>query len=342
MKSHVAADRKRRLKTSPANSAILQSLRENIGGRHAAAIFAACFIWRCMLRWRLVMQCRCKRQSSSPSSKSLGVLLLVFASIPMSVDQTSCSQVVAAEETTSADEKALLFYTEWLDKHPKDVPSYLGRARIFWKRGKKEEAARDLAAAGSLDSYLAEVTQASLYLASGEKEKAEHMLSEAIAAEPIRYNAYLERANLRLSQNDKQAALADLTSALAHCPKGSLMGCECVYKRADIFFDLGRYHEAIRDASDAINRKSAANQRDTEIGLDVLPADPRHFFLRGFAYAKVGDYQRAIADFAVCESTGVLWPELFLKRADCYRELGDMEREKADRKKAHGLEASQK
>jgi len=55
---------------------------------------------------------------------------------------------------------------------------------------------------------------------------------------------------------------------------------------------------------------------------------------------KLGRFQEAIADFNVCESLGVKWPELFLQRAECFHAVNDKDRENADRERSSELQSS--
>lgn len=111
--------------------------------------------------------------------------------------------------------------------------------------------------------------------------------------------------------------------------------------------NFGLARDPSRVGTECCQRQDDASRLDAQEGQyeDI----PQPFNVKTF-YVKKSHYQRPTACrvrnsphvLRSALDTKVLWPELFLKRADCYRELEDMEREKADRKKAHGREESQK
>jgi tetratricopeptide (TPR) repeat protein len=76
--------------------------------------------------------------------------------------------------------------------------------------------------------------------------------------------------------------------------------------------------------------------------LRLYPKDERAYFHRGTAYAKKGDYGRAIKNYTKALSLDPIWPETYRNRGEAYRIKGDNDRAAADFSQALLIECAYK
>jgi len=258
--------------------------------------------------------------------KALLVLLCLMSSPQIGIGQDGVS--ATGEDEVESEISTL---SKAISERPSEAGNYIERAKLYWSQGKRELADADLQVARRLDLYPAQVAQAELWNGAGERRKAYELLSVAISSKPTRHEAYVARS---YCAKDEEAALGDLTKGISLFEdKKSHAYYLCLYDRADMLFDLGRYTESIQDVNAAIEWNNSTIAAYAAQGLK-FPRNPVLYYLRGSAKAKLDQNLDAISDFTTSESAGLRWPMLYSARADCYRKVGDKVREQADRELA--------
>jgi len=155
-------------------------------------------------------------------------------------------------------------------------------------------------------------------LAPGAYEEAMLHFDRAIQISPQYSEAYLSRAVAEHDQSRSAAALADLDKALDLGPDST----RAYNERGQIYLENGDTRRAIQEFSKSI---------------EVTPTVDGHY-QRGEAYEKLGEHQKAIADFdaAILESSEA--PYAFRARAVARLASGDRAGAAADEQKARLIE----
>ena len=191
-------------------------------------------------------------------------------------------------------------------------------------------AALALAAAGGLvysyvanspDRARAELALGVEKLSPGTYQEAMAHFNRAIQIWPGYSEAYLSRAVAEHDQSRPAAALADLDRALDLDPDST----RAYNERGQIYLENGDTGKAIQEFSRSIQ---------------VTPTVDGHY-QRGEAYEKLGEHQKAIADFdaAILQSSEA--PYAFRARAAARLASGDRAGAAADEQKARLIETGQ-
>jgi tetratricopeptide (TPR) repeat protein len=131
-------------------------------------------------------------------------------------------------------------------------------------------------------------------------------LNRALSLNPEETWAYAYRGRCRQRRGEHEPAIADLTLALSD----KFSSYHLLLDRAESFFWLGRYAEAIADCAEAEQR--AGSEENYRINL-----------IRGCASLLSGDPDRALGDLAHALVINKSAPELYLWRGLAFRALGD-------------------
>jgi len=175
--------------------------------------------------------------------------------------------------------------------------------------------------ANAPDRARAELARGMEKLSPGAYEEAMAHFNRAIQIWPDYSEAYLNRAVAEHDQRQKEAALADLDKALDLDPDST----RAYNERGQIYLENGDTRRAIQEFSRS---------------LQVTPTIEGHY-QRGAAYEKLGDHQKAIADFdaAILKSSDA--PYAYRARALARLASGDREGAAADQQKARSIETGQ-
>lgn len=153
--------------------------------------------------------------------------------------------------------------------------------------------------------------------------------NRAIQLEPNEAQNYVYRAQCNRS-TDKNLAISDFNKAVELAPKNSY-----VYVARGNFYeqDLKDFSNALADYTRAIELE----RRENELAL--------YYYNRGGIYQKINDYSRAIDDYTrgitIINNSGQNNPLLawvYMKRGECYKNLGNNGQYQADLKKFEELQ----
>lgn len=281
------------------------------------------------IAWRLVLLAAAVASSSPLATRA-------------AEDSAESSVALTADERASV-ENSLRFYSELIEKEPDDVSWRMLRMSCRRKLGDSEGAAQDLAVVRMLDPHEADVEEGRQSFWSRDLETAHRFLSRAIDSEPSRSaDAYYYRALVYSEQRRFRHALIDIARSLEVSEPLSQDVCRTCYQQAKIYHHLGQYENAVAAATNMIDRHFEIAIDDAKRGLPIFPLNPHYYFLRASSYMELREYRRASDDFTTCEELGARWPEMYDERANCFRELGEVEREKVDRAQAAKLQAAEK
>ena len=224
------------------------------------------------------------------------------------------------------------FLTRWrkaVRPLPREAPS---AALLALKRRQRKLIQRTIAilvlagAAGWTYSYWAsapdraqeEAALAVKLLGVGTYDQAMRHLDRAIRIWPDYADAYLNRGLAEHSASRRAEALADLDQALALDPSLT----RAYNARGQIYLEDGDLQKTIRDCSKSIQVNPT---------LDA-------YYQRGEAYERLGEHQKAIADFdaAIAESREA--PFAYRARSVAKRNAGDRDGAQADDDQAQRIE----
>lgn len=172
--------------------------------------------------------------------------------------------------------------------------------------------------AGAPDRARAEAARGLKRMGPGAYEEAIRHFDRAIAIWPNDAAAYLNRAIAEHNVGRRGPALVDLDRALDLDP-----GLERAYsERGQIHLENGDGRKAIQDFSNSLKAKAT---------LDG-------FYQRAEAYEKLGEHQKAIADFDAAIAEFREAPYAYRARAVAKRNFGDRAGADADDEKAQRIE----
>jgi tetratricopeptide (TPR) repeat protein len=155
-------------------------------------------------------------------------------------------------------------------------------------------------------------------MSAGHYAKALDGFTRTLSIWPQMANAYVERGLAHHFMGEDQQALADLDRALGLDPNLSV----AYAARGSISRDHGDVSRAMEEYSRSIQ---------TTPNVDA-------FFERGQLYEKLGDHQKAIADYDQAIAYLRDAPHVYRARAFAKSNMGDEAGAKADRDLAHSLE----
>ena len=153
--------------------------------------------------------------------------------------------------------------------------------------------------------------------------------NRAIQLEPNTAKNYIYRAQCNRS-TDKNLAISDFNKAVELAPKNSY-----VYVARGNFYDqdLKDFSSALADYTRAIELE----RRENELAL--------YYYNRGGIYQKINDYSRAIDDYTRgikiindSQQKNPLLAWIYMKRGECYKNLGNNGQYQADLKKFEELQ----
>lgn len=191
------------------------------------------------------------------------------------------------------DEEALCDYSRVLELDPNHINALVNRANLLFANDDPVAARKDVEQGLKVEptNAVLQCTLGLLEMGEGHLEQAYHAFTEALKQEPSLVSAWTNRAVLAYEQGDLNAAIDDLSRALA------------IEENADVFYNRGlayqeqaQWVEAIADYSRALALSSADTQ-------EIL-------YKRGLCHFYAGDRTQAERDWAQHCSLG---PSPYLK-----------------------------
>jgi tetratricopeptide (TPR) repeat protein len=155
------------------------------------------------------------------------------------------------------------------------------------------------------------------YRINNQPERALGDLTRAIQLDPSNAWSFVQRGLTFAQLAEYDRALQDYDQALHIQPDYAW----ALAVRGDVFYSLRNYDRAIADYSDAIVNESGEGSEG--LGLTALIEVQ---FDRGRAYARSGDFDRAIRDFDACIAHDPRWNEALRERGLAYTYMKDNDR----------------
>jgi tetratricopeptide (TPR) repeat protein len=162
---------------------------------------------------------------------------------------------------------------------------------------------------------------ASCYVEDQEWDKAYECLSELIRIEPENGTAYQQRVWVSLEIGRVAEALEDAQAAVLLEPDDS----ESYRARGSAYLKVRQFGQAVDDLTRYIKEEDSS-----AIGHRAS----RGYYLRGLAYAGLGNFSQAIRDYGRAIHHWADWPEPYEARAEAYEQLGKSKLAHADHDQA--------
>jgi tetratricopeptide (TPR) repeat protein len=197
-------------------------------------------------------------------------------------------------------EAAIADFTQALELQPQNPTYLLGRAEAFTQAGRMQEAAADRDRITWLQKLSA--------------------LTQQAAKNPDNAAHFVTRGRHLLQGAMAEEALNDFNRALQLSPDNLDARCG----RAAAMYSQEKFREAIEECNVAV-----ANG-----------PHPTALSIRGDAFFRLGDLDRAIADYQAAKRIDAQVASAYLARADKFDAAGDAARAAADRRRAEAIDAS--
>lgn len=178
------------------------------------------------------------------------------------------------------DEEALADYNYVLELDPDYVDALINRSSMLYERGELEAARRDAEHGLTLSPDNAQFlsTLGLIAMAEERQEEAQQAFTAALEHDPSLVAAWTNRAVLFFEQGNVEAAIADLTHALALEPNATVL-----YNRGLAYQAREQWEQAIHDYNQAL----ALDKTDMQ---DIL-------YQRGLCHFQLGNTAQAHLDF---------------------------------------------
>jgi len=212
-------------------------------------------------------------------------------------------------------------YDEAVRLNPKNSVAFYNRGNVYNRLGQYDDAIENYDKAIELrQDYANAFTNAfnnrcSAYTSKGAYDRAIEDCSRAIALDATKANYFVSRGNAYNKKPDYDRAMSDYDQAI----RLDANNVSAYLGRCSVFIDKANYGSAIESCDQALkrqpNNQSARNNRcwaraiqgpqeqlkqaldDCDEALRLRPNDPYAFDSRGFVYLKMGDFEKAIADY---------------------------------------------
>jgi tetratricopeptide (TPR) repeat protein len=210
--------------------------------------------------------------------------------------------------------------------NPSAAWAYAARAELMVSIGGGDFAlaSADAQAALKIDSNSAHATGV-LALAQyqlGDKKAGLATAFKAVEMAPDEHNGYHWKAQVLQTDGQFDAALQAINAGIERFPDLGYL----YYRRGAIFYTQGEYEKAIADITEAYTKDS---------GLAVS------LYLRGLAQRNLENYEAAIADFnAFVAAGGDGWARTYIQRGWAYWRMGNVTKALADYETARSLDSN--
>ncbi len=211
-------------------------------------------------------------------------------------------------------DRAVADFSEAIRLDPRNADIFAQRADAYVGTGQDDRAFVDLSEAIRLNPKFADALtkRGGIYQSKDDYDRAIADYSEAIRVDPNAANAYISRGEIYRRKGNYDAAIGDFTRAIRILPithPYSARGLAYLAK-GDFDHAIADFTEVLRkypNDTEALENRAAAHQAkgEYESAIDDYskfiaqhpPFADSVFNGRGEAYLKLGQYERAIADF---------------------------------------------
>lgn len=214
-------------------------------------------------------------------------------------------------------------FSRLIRRNPKFDDAFVARGRMNLQRGDSTAALDDFNRALNISrsQINAFLMKAELLARQGNWKEAADNMDEAIRLRPEETDFYINRAYIRYNDNDFYGAMADYNYALTLQPDNET----ALFNRALLRTEVKSLTAAAQDFS------------------DVLAIDPDNFhaiFNRGLVNLEIGEYRKALDDFNTIIRRYPRFHTAYYALAECYRNLGNIQKMLDNVKKADQLVAN--
>ncbi len=180
------------------------------------------------------------------------------------------------------------------------------KAAIYTELGNAKAARSELRSAVKSDVRNLDAVQklARYQLEDGASEEAAIALSRVIRQDPARFDAYIQRAEVRSHEEDLPGAIEDMELYLTYFPADD----KAIYRKGLILFEHGKYLDAIHSFNHAL-------------ALDTGKSE--YYFARGMTYASTGTNRYADKDMSMALDLDPLNGEIWYEKGKLSEKLGN-------------------
>ncbi len=222
-----------------------------------------------------------------------------------------------AERELGRYDDAMTDFNRALEKDAKWAPAYRGRGKVYDKQKEYNKALEEYTQAIEIDAKDAATldlrAQVYRHLPKPDLDLAMQDLNAALAADDKYADAYFHRGQLYAEQNQLDKAIADFDAKSKLAPDADAY-CE----RGDAYVHRGDADKAMADFNDAI--KLQRQHYKALVGRGKLLA------ARGKRLGSKEDNEKAVTDFDVAQGVDNKQEEVFFERGKVYVELGEYEK----------------
>lgn len=209
-------------------------------------------------------------------------------------------------------------YDEAIQLNPKNSVAFYNRGNVYNRLGQYDDAIENYDKAIELRPNYANAfnNRCSAYTSKGAYDRGIEDCSRAIALDATKANFFVSRGNAYNKKADLDRAMSDYDEAI----RLDANNVSAYLGRCSVLIDKANYGNAIESCDQALKRQpnnsSARNNRcwarailggaqeqlkqaldDCDEALRLRPNDPYAFDSRGFVYLKMGNFEKAIADY---------------------------------------------
>jgi len=237
------------------------------------------------------------------------ILLIVFSFSFLSFLQAQQTYKLAEKEFDNGNyEKAILLYTQSIEKKEELAKSYNYRGMAYLYSDKLQEAQKDLESSFKLDSadYRIYTSLARFCYLIGQMGKALEFYNESLTRKSDNYDLYSERASVKAMLEMYNEAIVDANVAVKHLPNEY----NSYLNRGYVYLRMGNYDEAINDLTASLKMKKSQ----------------KGFGNRGTAYALSKKYNLALSDFDKSLEYNPNDPTVLYQKGEVLLSLGQKEK----------------